>query len=121
DDGFTYRVWADPTTRFPFDGPQGTAFTPHPAAAPAPLDLWQVPMQQVTLQNLPFSRNDPWLPPDATSTVGNNVDAYADLGGGDGFQPGFDLRAPLTGEGPSITPTTSPGLRTRRFRSAMRR
>ncbi|MCP3161426.1 myxosortase-dependent M36 family metallopeptidase [Myxococcus sp. QH3KD-4-1] len=94
---FTYRVWADPISKLPYDGPQGTESTPHPTGTPdgyqAPLN---VPSNLVTLQNFPFSHNDPWLPANATTTTGNNVDAYADLGGGDGFQPGFDLRAPLS-------------------------
>lgn len=94
---FTYRVWADPTSKLPYDGPQGTESTPHPTGLPdgyqAPLNI---PSNLVTLQNFPFSKDDPWLPANATTTTGNNVDAYADLGGGDGFQPGFDLRAPLS-------------------------
>ncbi|TQF10472.1 histidine kinase [Myxococcus llanfairpwllgwyngyllgogerychwyrndrobwllllantysiliogogogochensis] len=94
---FSYRVWADPASKLPYDGPQGTEATPHPTGTPdgyqAPLNI---PANLVTLQNFPFSRNDPWLPANATVTTGNNVDAYADLGGGDGFQPGFDLRAPLS-------------------------
>jgi hypothetical protein len=48
----------------------------------------------------PISTGDPWLPDDATETVGNNVDAYADLGGEDGYTPdpnGPDYRAQLTG------------------------
>ncbi|MCP3101855.1 myxosortase-dependent M36 family metallopeptidase [Myxococcus sp. K15C18031901] len=96
-ESFTYRVWADPVSFIPHDGPQGTEATPHPTGNPdgyqAPLN---VPSNLVTLQNFPFSRNDPWLPATATTTTGNNVDAYADLGGGDGYQEGYDLRAPLT-------------------------
>ncbi|NVJ22557.1 histidine kinase [Myxococcus sp. AM011] len=96
-EAFTYRVWADPNTKLPYDGPQGTEGTPHPTGIP---DGYQEPLDNpanlVTLESFPFSRNDPWLPASATVTTGNNVDAYADLGGGDGFQPGFDLRAPLS-------------------------
>ncbi|QSQ16426.1 myxosortase-dependent M36 family metallopeptidase [Myxococcus landrumensis] len=94
---FTYNVWANPTTKVPYDGPQGDGPTPHPTGLPdgyqAPLNI---PTNLVTLQNFPFSRNDPWLPANATETRGNNVDAYADLGGGDGFQEGIDFRASLT-------------------------
>jgi hypothetical protein len=96
-ESFTYRMWADPNTRLPYDGPQGTDSTPHPTGNPdgyqAPLN---VPTNLVTLESFPYSRNDPWLPANATQTTGNNVDAYADLGGGDGFQLGVDLRAPLS-------------------------
>ncbi|AGC44518.1 M36 family peptidase [Myxococcus stipitatus DSM 14675] len=94
---FTYKVWADPATKIPYDGPQGDGPTPHPTGNP---DGYQAPLNVepnlVTLQNFPFSRNDPWLPANATETRGNNVDAYADLAGGDGYQEGFDLRAPLS-------------------------
>lgn len=96
-DGYTYRVWADPVTKLPHDGPHGNDMTPHPTGTPdGTQGGLNVPANLVTLFNLPFSFNDPWLPPGSTSTVGNNVDAYADLGGGDGFQAGFDLRAPVT-------------------------
>jgi MYXO-CTERM domain-containing protein len=96
-ESFTYRVWADPVTKLPYDGPQGIDATPHPTGTPdgyqAPLDK---PANLVTLQNYEFSRNDPWLLPNATQTTGNNVDAYADLGGSDGFQVANDVRAPLS-------------------------
>ncbi|XXF78940.1 myxosortase-dependent M36 family metallopeptidase [Myxococcaceae bacterium GXIMD 01537] len=96
-EAFTYRVWADPAGKLPHDGPQGIDATPHPTGTPdgfqAPLGA---PANLVTLQSFPFSRNDPWLAPNATQTTGNNVDAYADLGGADGFQAAFDLRAPLS-------------------------
>ena len=49
----------------------------------------------ISLQNGPISTNDPWLPPGATVTTGNNVDAYADLSSPDGFSAG-DLRATTT-------------------------
>jgi MYXO-CTERM domain-containing protein len=95
-ESFTYRTYADPDTKLPYDGPQGTESTPHPTGKP---DGYQAPFiapSLVTLQNFPFSRNDPWLAPNATQTTGNNVDAYADLGGGDGFQVTADVRAPLS-------------------------
>ncbi|MFY1825891.1 myxosortase-dependent M36 family metallopeptidase [Myxococcus fulvus] len=99
-ESFTYRVWADPATKLPYDGPQGNDATPHPTGTPnghqEPLDN---PANLVTLQNYPFSKDDPWLPANAQVTQGNNVDAYADLGGGDGYQEGFDLRAPLSNAG----------------------
>lgn len=96
-DAYTYRVWADPVTMLPHDGPHGSDMTPHPTGTPdGTQGSLDVPASLVTLSNFPFSYNDPWLPSGSTSTVGNNVDAYADLGGGDGFQAGFDLRAPVT-------------------------
>ncbi|WP_338867140.1 myxosortase-dependent M36 family metallopeptidase [Myxococcus stipitatus] len=94
---FSYNVWADPTTKVPYDGPQGDAPTPHPTGNP---DGYQAPLNVnpnlVTLESLDFSRRDPWLPANATETKGNNVDAYADLGGEDGYQEGIDFRAPLS-------------------------
>lgn len=79
-EAFGYRVWAsDAAPYLPDDGPQGLAGTPHPTAL---VDGYQAPFvaqKLVTLQNVPFSRNDPWLPPGATTTSGNNVFAYADL------------------------------------------
>ena len=95
-DSFTYRVWAEGAPSFiPQDGPQGLNGTPHPTGLP---DGYQAPFvapNLVTLQNVPFSRNDPWLPAGATETVGNNVDAYADISGNDGLD-GTDFRADTT-------------------------
>ncbi len=92
DEAYTYRVWADPVSYIPDDGPQGLAATPHPTGNPDRYQAPFIPSTLVTLQNFPFSRNDPWLAPGATQTTGNNVDAYADLGAPDGFQPEVDLR-----------------------------
>ncbi len=103
---FTYRVWADPATGIPRDTPAGN--DPHPKPIPVP-DGFQapfVPMDDVTLQSLEFSQNDPWLPETATETVGNNVDAFANLFTPDGYGPSTtvpsdpptgDFRAQLTG------------------------
>ena len=93
-EAFTYRVWAD-AHGVPFDGPHGTAFTPHPAGIPNGLEAQPVAQQTVTLEHGPISTMDPWLPAGATETRGNNVDAYADLASPDGFGTG-DLRAQVT-------------------------
>jgi uncharacterized protein (TIGR03382 family) len=96
---FTYRVWADPALKIPHDGPHGTEGSPHPTGTP---DGYQAPFvapEFVTLSNYPFSKNDPWLPANATQTAGNNVDAYVDRAAPDGFQPGVDLRANVTAPG----------------------
>jgi MYXO-CTERM domain-containing protein len=96
---YTYRVWADAEPpHVPHDGPQGTAATPHPTGLPDGYQAPFVPPNLVTLRNVPFSRNDPWLPAEATQTVGNNVDAYADLATPNGFGPG-DLRGGLSASG----------------------
>jgi hypothetical protein len=99
DEAFTYRVWASPTSFIPFDGPQGDNPTPHPTGNPDRYQAPFIPANLVTLQNHPFSRNDPWLPNGATQTTGNNVDAYADLAAPDGFQPEVDLRPGTTSPG----------------------
>ncbi len=95
-DVFNYRVWAEPLgDRLPHDGPQGTSASPHPTGIP---DFFAPPFVAPSLvshQNGPISTNDPWLPPGATQTLGNNVDAYADLVTPDGFTAG-DLRASVT-------------------------
>lgn len=98
-DAFTYRVWADAESFQPLDGPQGNGFAPHPTGLPDRKKLTYVPGQLVTVTNRTFSRNDPWLPAGATETTGNNVDAYADLGGADGFSGLPDLRAKVTAPG----------------------
>jgi hypothetical protein len=96
-DSYSYRVFADASGKVqPFDSPLGNGAIPHPAGIPNRLELPFVPSNLVTLAASPFSRNDPWLPPNATGTTGNNVDAYADLVAPDGFSAG-DLRPAPTG------------------------
>ncbi|MEP7207413.1 MAG: M36 family metallopeptidase [Casimicrobiaceae bacterium] len=88
DAAFTYRAWAESTPPYlPLPDPSGRAFFPHPTGSP---DGVQPPLaggNLVTLQNAPFSRNDPWLPPGATRTIGNNVEAFANLQAPDDFGP----------------------------------
>ncbi len=91
---FTYRVWAD-ADGLPWDGPQGTANSPHPTRAPDGTMPQLVAQNLITLPHGPISTNDPWLTLESTETRGNNVDAYADLAGPDGFGSG-DVRPQLT-------------------------
>lgn len=94
---YTYRIWADPTGR-PDDSPSGTSA--HPKVNPVP-DGYQAPFvaqTDVTLSNYPFSMNDPWLPPGASETVGNNVDAYSDIFYPDGLSPVAPPATPATGD-----------------------
>ena len=86
----TYRVYADNSGLFtPWDGPHGTASTPHPTGIPDGYVAPFVPSQLATLSSLTAAGvGDQWLPPGATETLGNNVDAYADLASPDGFTPG---------------------------------
>lgn len=98
-DAFSYRVYADPVTFMPFEGPQGHAFTPHPTGIPDRRKPTWVSSELVTLANVPFSKNDPWLPPGATKTSGNNVMAIADLVAPDGMTEGTDTFATVTAPG----------------------
>jgi hypothetical protein len=94
-DSFSYRVFADGGTRIPWDGPQGNAAAPHPTGKPDGFKPTWAPTSLVTLQNFPFSKNDPWLAAGATTTMGNNVQAYSDRANPDGI--GGDSAASLTG------------------------
>ncbi len=90
-DSYTYKVWADAAAPFvPFDGPQGLGATPHPTATPNGFDPGNVPQNMVTLEHAGLSTLDPWLPPAATQTNGNNVKAYADIARNNGFTVGMD-------------------------------
>jgi hypothetical protein len=91
---YDYRVWAG-AGALPYDGPHGNIATPHPDGLPTNYYPPMLPPPLVSLQNGPISTNDPWLPPGATTTSGNNVDAYADAFAPDGFSAG-DVRATTT-------------------------
>ena len=85
---FSYRAYAESTgANLPLPGPQGRNGFPHPTATPNGYQAPLVAPNLVTLQSAPFSRNDPWLADGATRTIGNNVEAYADLTDPDGFGP----------------------------------
>ncbi|MDC0716656.1 M36 family metallopeptidase [Nannocystis bainbridge] len=75
-----YRVYADPADRRPLDGPLAD-FNPHPTGFPNVLPDGYSDAALVTVEGLntnPEGVSDPWLPANATQTVGNNVDAYTD-------------------------------------------
>ncbi|MFZ5445200.1 MAG: myxosortase-dependent M36 family metallopeptidase [Myxococcota bacterium] len=97
-DAYQYRVWADPTTLRPLDGPNGRA-TPHPTGNNDGTTVGFVAPSLISLEHAGLSTADPWLAPGATVTTGNNVEAYADLGGGDGFDAGVDVRGAVTAPG----------------------
>jgi len=82
----TFRVFAEPSG-FPLPGPTGRNGFPHPTGVNDGYTPPFVPQISVTLNNYPFSRNDPWLPLGATLTTGNNVDAFANLAAPDNFGP----------------------------------
>jgi hypothetical protein len=97
DPQFTYRVWAENTPlATPQPSPFGRNDIPNPAGAPIPPPAYAAPVL-ITLDNAPFSADDDWLASGATETNGNNVDSYADIVPDNGYTPGSDLRATLTG------------------------
>lgn len=90
---FTYRVYADQTTKKPWDGPHGNVI---PAVSADTVDATaylEAPL--ITLTSGPISTNDPWLDDGATITAGNNVTAYVDAIAPDGFTAG-DFVADVT-------------------------
>ena len=96
----TYKVFADDTgVNIPFDGPQGNQLSPHPTG-----DIADTPARgaagasqnTITLDHGPISTMDPWLTDSEVTTAGNNVDSYADISGGDGFDAD-DIRPGMTG------------------------
>lgn len=97
-DVYNYRVWADSDPlRTPRDGPENE-YTPHPTGIPYTVNPTYVPAVMVPMEGYnsnPSGNSDPWLPDAALETVGNNVDAYADIVTPDGYSAG-DIRADLT-------------------------
>ncbi|MDC3960060.1 M36 family metallopeptidase [Polyangium jinanense] len=98
---FNYRVWADANgDKRPLDGPQAD-FTPHPTGQPdnsQPDFIAPVLVSMDGFNKNPQGTFDPWLASGATSTSGNNVDAYADHAQPDGFGNG-DTRPSVTAPG----------------------
>ncbi len=99
DVAYNYRVWAEPGgDKRPFDGPQAD-YTPHPTGVSDNSDPAFIAPNLVAMEGFNVNRNgvaDPWLPAGASETVGNNVDAYTDVVGQNGYSNG-DLRATVTG------------------------
>ena len=82
---FKYRVHNTGDAIFrPHDGP--APGTPHPTGTPNGFQAKTVKEKVITIESL--LAGDPWLPPNATTTDGNNCIAYADLAEPDGFGPG---------------------------------
>ena len=111
---FSYRVYAEGTgANLPLPGPQGRNGFPHPTGTP---DGYQAPLvapSLVTLQNAPFSRNDPWLPDGATRTIGNNVEAYADVDRPGRLRPGRSRTSATSRCRSPVTCTRAPTPATR--------
>jgi len=96
DSTFTYRVYAETGgEQRPYDSPFGDT-VPHPTGLPDNQAYSYVPPQDVTISGGLNSADDPWLPADATSTRGNNIDAYVDIVAPSGLDDG-DFRATAVG------------------------
>ena len=82
---YSYRTFADSSGRFtPYDSPLGNGVAPYtgssPFAQPARVG---VDSKLVKLDHGPIKNGDPWIKASgATTTSGNNVDAYIDSGVG---------------------------------------
>jgi hypothetical protein len=89
-DAFVYRAFAETTgVRVPFDGPL-QSFAPHPSGAPDGSLPGPEAYNLVVMEAFNGPR-DPWLPNNATTTSGNNVDSFADIAPPLGFNAG-DIR-----------------------------
>ena len=90
-----------PTCRCP--GPAAARGFPHPTGDPRRLPAAAASAEPVTLENAPFSRNDPWLAPRRDDrTIGNNVEAFTNLLTPDDFGPAdtdeCNLALPVDGD-----------------------
>lgn len=111
-EGFDYRVYADAASKHPMDSPAGNDLVPNPNGDPTPVTESFVSAPLVSVEST-VSTGDPWLPAGANVTTGNNVDAYVDISGSDGFDAS-DFRAATTSANTfdytndlSLQPTTS--------------
>ncbi|HEX3480248.1 MAG TPA: M36 family metallopeptidase [Kofleriaceae bacterium] len=89
-DAFVYRVYMETTgNRRPLDGAMAS-FAPHPTGVPDGSGPSLIPQNLIVMDS--FNKNfDPWLPTNATTTSGNNAEAFADVDGTRSFTPG-DVR-----------------------------
>ncbi len=95
---YVYRVLASIDNKRPLDSPLGNAAQPFRQADPTIPDP-RVMVNSHLIKIVTDEKgaiHDPWMQPGATTTSGNNVVSYLDLGGADGFDAG-DLAPTLTG------------------------
>ncbi|MEC4728896.1 rhombosortase-dependent M36 family metallopeptidase [Shewanella sp. D64] len=92
DADFNYRVYAD-ETGVPWDSPHGNVIPAMSADQTDSSEYLDAPM--VIISSGPISTKDAWLSDDATTTSGNNVNAYVDAIAPDGFTNG-DFTAEVT-------------------------
>ena len=85
-DAFVYRVYADTTgVRRPFDGALAS-FAPHPTGVPDGSAPGLVPANLVVMEGF-NGPGDKWLADNATTTSGNNAEAFADMDGTNNSSP----------------------------------
>ncbi|MEO8704663.1 MAG: M36 family metallopeptidase, partial [Kofleriaceae bacterium] len=93
-DTFLYRAFADPNgIRRPTDGAL-LDYTPHPTGTPDNTVPGTANPNLVAMETFNGPR-DPWLANTATTTAGNNADAFADRAAPEGFGAG-DVRPEVT-------------------------
>ncbi|MBF5006650.1 M36 family metallopeptidase [Diaphorobacter caeni] len=113
---FSYRVWADPATGMPFSGPQGQNGVPHPTGLPDGYAALLEPAQLVTMNSTLARVNAPWLADAATTTSGNNVQAFANLNGpGDSFPTADQNNCDWVANRDMIACTTAPSTFDHRY------
>ncbi|MBF0418335.1 MAG: M36 family metallopeptidase, partial [Magnetococcales bacterium] len=108
---YGYRVFALPDGEHtPMNDPNGTQGIPNPTGTPVtpPYLPEAVAQNLITQQNGPISTADPWLPDNATTTSGNNVDVQASVSSTALNSSLVNKRAPIT----------SPGLFDHRFNAS---
>jgi len=89
-DAFVYRVFAETTgNRRPLDSPL-ESFAPHPTGVPDGSAPNFISSNLVVMEAF-NGPGDPWLPNNATTTSGNNAEAFADLNANAVFDAG-DVR-----------------------------
>jgi hypothetical protein len=96
----SYRVWTADVAGTPAEGPLASVL-PYPTSEPsgfAPLPAVSQLVEVEGQNTNPDGNADPWLPPGATTTLGNNVDAYVDFQDPDGLSAG-EFRAEVTSAG----------------------
>jgi hypothetical protein len=92
---FNYRAYADVNGK-PWDSPHGNVMpAPEGSDTDAYLTADYLDAPLVTLSHGPISTMDPWLADDASTTSGNNVNAYVDAIAPQGFTNG-DYKAEVT-------------------------
>ncbi|MEZ9370602.1 rhombosortase-dependent M36 family metallopeptidase [Shewanella sp. 10N.286.51.B2] len=92
---FDYRIYADADGK-PWDSPHGNVMpAPEGSDVDAYLTAPYLDAPLVGLSHGPISTMDPWLADDATTTSGNNVNAYVDAVAPQGFTNG-DYQAETT-------------------------